>query len=304
VLLDDDTIRTWHRLYEEDGIAGLASFGYEGGACRLSEAQQDKLKAWISERLPRTTREVGAWIKKECGIAYQGRSGLIALLHRLGMEHRKPKAVSRKLDPDKQAGFIKAYEDLLNHLADDEAVLFGDAVHPTHAVRPVGCWAPQDTKIALAQTSGRQRLNIHGAIDLETGQTRMLEATTVDAASTIMLLMAIAAMYPGKRMIHLFVDNARYHHAKLVRAWLARPGRRIKRHFIPAYCPHLDPIEQLWGLMHKHITHNRCHETFADFRNAILTFLREEVPRKWYVYCDKVSDNFRVISPKDFRILA
>ena len=64
---------------------------------------------------------VGAWIETECGIAYQGRSGLVALLHRLGMEHRKPKAVSRKLDPDKQAGFIAAYEDLLNHLADDEA---------------------------------------------------------------------------------------------------------------------------------------------------------------------------------------
>ena len=31
-------------VYEEDGIEGLASFGYEG-ACRLSEAQQDKLKA-------------------------------------------------------------------------------------------------------------------------------------------------------------------------------------------------------------------------------------------------------------------
>src|SRR5829696_4721942 len=170
LLLDDDTIRGWHRLYEEEGIEGLASFGYEGSACRLSEAQQDRLKAWITETLPRTTREVGAWIETECGIAYQGRSGLIALLHRLGMEHRKPPSVSRKLDPDKQAAFITAYEDLLNHLADDEAVLFGDAVHPTHAVRPVGCWAPRDLPIAVAQTSGRQRLNIHGALDLVSGQ--------------------------------------------------------------------------------------------------------------------------------------
>jgi len=207
LLLDDDTVRTWHRLYEEDGIEGLASFGYEGSACRLSEEQQDRLKAWITEALPRTTREVGAWIEAECGIAYQGRSGLIALLHRLGMEHRKPKAVSRKLDPAKQAAFIRAYEDLLTHLADDEAVLFGDAVHPTHAVRPVGCWAPKDTPIAVAQTSGRQRLNVHGAIDLETGKTRMLDVVTVDAASTIMLLMAIEAMYPGKRVIHLFLDR-------------------------------------------------------------------------------------------------
>ena len=36
-----------------------------------------------------------------------------------------------------------------------------------------------------------------------------------------------------------------------------------------------DPIERLWGLMHKHITHNKCHVTFKDFSDAILTFLRE-----------------------------
>ncbi len=146
-------MRTWYRLYEEEGIEGLASFGYEGSTCRLSEAQQDKLKVWITETLPRTTREVGAWIETEYGIEYQGRSGLIGLLHRLGMEHRKPKTVSRKLDPEKQAAFIKAYEDLLNQLEADEVVLFADAVHPTHAVRPVGCWAPKDTPIAVAQAS-------------------------------------------------------------------------------------------------------------------------------------------------------
>ena len=57
--LDDDTIRTWHRLYQEDGIEGLASFGYEGSACRLTGEQRELLKAWITETLPRTTREVG-----------------------------------------------------------------------------------------------------------------------------------------------------------------------------------------------------------------------------------------------------
>lgn len=67
----------------------MASLGYEGFACRLRDEQQDELKAWISETLPRTTRERGAWIEKEHDIAYQGRSGLIALLDRLGMEHCK-----------------------------------------------------------------------------------------------------------------------------------------------------------------------------------------------------------------------
>lgn len=83
----------------------------------------------------------------------------------------------------------------------------------------------KDTPVAAAQTRGRQRLNVHDGFELETGQTRMLEALTVGAASTIMLPtamlpMAIEVMYPGKRLIHLFLDNARCHHAKLVQAWL------------------------------------------------------------------------------------
>jgi hypothetical protein len=63
----------------------------------------------------------------------------------------------------------------LNSLGDNEAVLFADAVHPTHAARPVGCWAPKQEKLAIEQTSGRQRINIHGAIDLATGQARTYE---------------------------------------------------------------------------------------------------------------------------------
>jgi hypothetical protein len=35
-------------------------------------------------------------------------------------------------------------------------------------------------------------------------------------------------------LIHVFLD-ARYQHAKLVQQWLARPGCRIKLHFIPSY---------------------------------------------------------------------
>ena len=301
--LDDDTIRVWYRLYQEDGVEGLTSFEHEGRACMLPAAQRDRLKAWITETLPGSTREIGAWISRECGIEYQGRSGLVALLHRLGIEYRKPTTISRKLEPAKQAAFIRKYEDLLNRLPADEAVMFGDAVHPTHAVRPVGCWVPKELRVAVEQSSGRDRLNVHGAIDLETGRTAMRDVLTVDAVSTIMLLMAIEAMYPAKRLVHVFLDNARYHHAKLVQTWLMRPACRIKLHFIPAYCPHLNPIERLWGLMHKHTTHNKCHATFKDFSIAMLTFLRDDVPKNWRTYCDRVTDNFRIVNRTDFRVL-
>jgi transposase len=303
LFLDGDTIREWYKLYMEDGIEGLATFNHEGGSCRLTAEQQEKLKSWIGETLPRTTRQVGAWITNEFGIEYQTRSGLIALLHRLGMEHRRPTAISRKLDPAKQAAFIRSYESLMNQLPADEAVIFADAVHPTHTVRPVGCWAPKELSVAVEQSSGRQRLNVHGAIDLETGRTVVQDVLTVDAVSTIALLATLEARYPKMRQIHVFLDNARYHHAKLVQAWLARPDCRIKLHYVPAYCPHLNPIERLWGLMHRHLTHNTCYKSFREFSTAMLNFLRYEVPRNWDIFCDEVTDNFRVINPKEFRII-
>jgi transposase len=303
LLIDDDTIRPWHRLFEKDGVDGLAGFNYGGRTRSLSLEQQATLKAWVGETLPQTTREVGAWIEHAFGVVYESRSGLIALLHRLGLEHRKPQAVSRKLDPARQKAFIDAYEGLLKTLPDDEAVMFADAVHPTHGARPVGCWAPKEVKVGMDQTSGRERLNLHGALDLETGRTRMIEVLTVDALSTIALLVAIEAVYPAMRIIHVFLDNARYHHAKAVQDWLAMPGRRIRLHFVPAYCPHLNPIERLWALRHKTVTHNRCHATYNEFCDAVLGFLRHDVSSRWNTFCDSVTDNFRIISPEDFRVL-
>jgi transposase len=148
LLMDDDTIRGWHKLFEQCGIEGLTGFDMGGSAGFLSTAQEDALRAFVGATLPRSTRQVGAWIEQEFGLVYESRSGLIALLHRLGLEYHKPEVISRKLDVDTQKAFIENYDKLLNSLGDNEAVLFADAVHPTHAARPVGCWAPKQDNLS------------------------------------------------------------------------------------------------------------------------------------------------------------
>jgi len=303
LFVDDDTIRQWHSLFAEDGFDGLLHFASGGSVCQLSADQQLGLTTWMRQALPRSTREVGAWIEAQFGLVYTSRSGLIALLHRLGFDYHKPEVIPRKLDVAKQQAFIDAYQKLLNTMDNDEAVMFIDAVHPTHAARPSGCWAPSGERLAIEQTSGRQRINIHGAVNLETGETRMIGVETVDALSTLRLLQSIEAHNPALARVHVFLDNARYHHAHLVADWLTKPERRIKLHFIPAYCPHLNPIERLWGLMHKNITHNKCYATCKQFADATLGFLREKVPQNWHKFSDTVTDNFRIISPKDFRVM-
>jgi transposase len=302
LLIDDDSVRSWHKLYAEHGLTGLVVFHHPGSQSHLTSDQEAALYDWVGATLPRSTGTIGTWIAKTHGVEYS-HAGLIALLHRLGLDYRKPDLVARKLDAAKQTTFIHDYDRLMNGLGADEAVVFADAVHPTHQVRAMGCWAPKHEAVAINPSSGRERLNIHGAIDLETGKTQMLDVPVVDAHSTILLLMAILAAYPSMRMIHVFLDNARYHHAKLVRQWLAREGQRITLHFIPTYSPHLNPIERLWGVMHQNVTHNRCYPTFGAFRAKVMTFLIQGVPKNWHTLCDSISDNFRVIDPARFRVL-
>jgi transposase len=148
--VDDDTIRRWHGLFIEDGFDGLARFEFGGSACQMNDEQLEKLKAWVAAALPRSTRQIGAWIEKEFGLVYAGRSGLIALLNRLGLEYHKPEIIPRKLDEEKQRAFIAAYEKLLNSLGADEAVLFADrASDPRRAAR-----RPNSTSSRLNKPAG------------------------------------------------------------------------------------------------------------------------------------------------------
>jgi transposase len=162
---------------------------------------------------------------------------------------------------------------------------------------------PKGTAVAVEQTTGREHLNIHGAIDLETGATQMLLVDRVDTQSTIALLEAIERCFPRQRRIHVIADRARCHRSKLIWEWLRRPGCRIRLHLLPPYCPHLNPIERLWGAMHRAITHNRCSKSFRAFQTEVLTFLRRTVPQNWASFCDAITDNFRVKEPAQFRIL-
>ena len=60
LLLDDDTVRDWHRAYERGGVEGLKSFGHEGGSSHLSSEQEIALSEWVDAHCPRSTRKIGA----------------------------------------------------------------------------------------------------------------------------------------------------------------------------------------------------------------------------------------------------
>lgn len=49
----------------------------------------------------------------------------------------------------------------------------------------------------------------------------------------------------ASKKIFLIVDNHRSHHSKKVRSWLSKRKDKIEEHFLPAYCPEMNPTELL-----------------------------------------------------------
>lgn len=300
--IDDDTVRGWFKDYQSGGLEGLSTFNWKGSKSHLTSAEIKKLGDWLEENCCRNTNEIRHHIHMNYGV-YYSRPGCIKLLHRLEFEYRKPKALPNVASEEAQQEHIDLYKDLQRNLPENETVYFLDAAHLEHQTRPAYAWIKRGSNMSVQTTSGRKRNHVQAAMRLEDFHTPFVAPATVNGCSTVQLLAMLEALNPDKRVIHVIWDNAGYHKGPDVRAFLARPECRIRLIKLPPYCPHLNPIERLWGVLHQHVTHNRYYPTEKEFSDAIFTFLRETIPKEWKTFRDQVSDNFRVISTQNFRVL-
>lgn len=64
-----------------------------------------------------------------------------------------------------------------------------------------------------------------------------------------------------KKKILLILDNAKYHHAILLKPWLKAMESKIELLFLPPYSPDLNAIEMFWKKTRRSVTHNRFFES-------------------------------------------
>ena len=183
LFLDDDTVRSWHKQYLAEDWEAVrlrwverravtdddCSRGgiYANGLRNGSAVQRRRSEPIWAQNLTSTILILAAssfWPAWGSSIASQRRCPVW-------------------LNVEKQAAFIAFYENLLNNLPADEAVYFSDAVHPEYQSKPSYGWARKGSNPAIQTTSGRGRVNIHGALNLETFDAPFVEPTTVDGVS-------------------------------------------------------------------------------------------------------------------------
>jgi len=73
----------------------------------------------------------------------------------------------------------------------------------------------------------------------------------------------------GRKLI-LVLDNARYHHAILLREWLRKHRTTLALLFLPPYSPDLNPIERVWKLTRRLCTHNQYFQELQDLVGTVV----------------------------------
>ena len=277
LLFDEKTTRHYFDRYQQGGLQALLEDNYSGAESRLDEHQMSELDAYLEEHILPDAKSVIAHIDNQYGVGYSV-SGVTDLLHRLGFSYKKPTHVPGKQDPVKQQAFLGDYEQIKADKGENDPIYFTDATHPQHNSVPSYGWIKKGQEKELKANCGRQRLNINGAINIETLEPTTGFYDTINADSTMDLFSKIAAKHPKVQTIYIIVDNARYEHACLLKTYL--DGTKIQLIFLPPYSPNLNLIERYWKFFKKKVMNNRYYETFDEFKQVCKHFFRK---RKKYL---------------------
>ena len=119
--------------------------------------------------------------------------------------------------------------------------------------------------------SGRQRLNVLGALDAITHEfISVINETTINACCVVDLISKIALLNQGMP-ITIVLDNAKYQYCEMVR--LAAKYYNVELLYLPSYSPNLNIIERLWKWIKKDCLYCKYYIKFSEFKNAIINSL-------------------------------
>ena len=111
-----------------------------------------------------------------------------------------------------------------------------------------------------------------GCLDYESGRVYVEEHKRYDAKVFLQFLKNVLALYPNKRIV-MILDNAKIHHAKLLKEFLTENRDNLTLVFLPPYSPNLNIIEELWRWLKDSVVNNVFFRSRAEIQAAVTKFL-------------------------------
>jgi transposase len=193
-----------------------------GSKSKLDEQQTEELIAHLEQNTYPSTKEIIEYVQMTYAVTYT-QQGMYDWLTQHKFSHKKPKGTPAKFNAERQAEFIKKYEELKANLSPSELILFMDSVHATQETKITYGWIRTGVEKLVATVSSRKRVNLTGAIDLSTMKVLTREYETINGSATVDFLQAIEAANPTTTKIHIIADGGSAHTSHEVALFLSYP---------------------------------------------------------------------------------
>jgi transposase len=268
--LNRDSVGDWIMRYEQGGFEALCQFNYGTNKSELENHSDSILKSFVGQP-PINVNEAKSRIEAMTSIS-RSPSQVRSFMKRHGLRYIKAGHIPAKADVEKQQQWM---ETILGPAIKEAQtggchLFFMDAAH--FILQPFICALWCAARLFIKASSGRNRINVLGAVNAMTKEIITLSNTSFISAQTIVaFLKQLRGLYQDLPL-KIVLDNARYQHCKLVEDAAKELG--ITLLFLPSYSPNLNIIERLWKFTKKKILYAKYYETPAKFHNAITVFFQ------------------------------
>jgi transposase len=218
---------------------------------------------------------VAALIEERFGVAFTSKwAGQI--LRDLGFTPQRPKYRSDRQDAQAVEQWKTETFPRIAALAKAEGaeIFFGDESAVQMGFHAGTTWGPKSTTPtveAVGPVGGRKTILMVSAISRK-GQLRFrLHSGSFDAKAFLDFCKRLMAT--TDKPVFLIVDNARVHHAKIVKAFEASTNGRLRLFSLPAYSPELNPDELVWSTVKNRIGRTAVKDA-GDLKRTALGALR------------------------------
>ena len=135
-------------------------------------------------------------------------------------------------------------------------------------------WVPPEQKDPVVlHAPTKKSVSLFGAVNLSSGKLLHSISPVFNAVTFFEFLKMLSKRGGKSKRLIVILDNARYHHALLLKHWLYKKRKRINLLFLPPYSPELNPIERVWKLTRK----NRTHNQFFPSLDCLVKTVKEQL---------------------------
>jgi transposase len=141
--------------------------------------------------------------------------------------------------------------------------------------------APESRDPIVMHAPTRKSVACFGAVNLNTGRLVTSFCPLFNGQTfEVFVRRLLRHRRPGRRMV-VVLDNAAYHHARVLKPLLRKHRRDLSFFFLPPYSPQLSTIERVWKLTRRLATHNRHFPTLPAVLKAVtVCFQRWQRPNE------------------------